>query len=103
MGRQVQRYGDLARQLGKWVGINEEVAPHRTGSSALRTQDFGYMDNESFCVVVFPFITVQVSAAVGKSFVASQDFHTTLCREEPDPAISNKLSLSKTTSKALEQ
>lgn len=61
------------------------------------------MGNESLRVVLVPFITVQVSAAVGRSSVASQDFHTTLCGEEPERAISNKLSLSKTTSKALEQ
>lgn len=69
------------RQLGKWVGIKEEVAPHRTGSSLLRTQDLGYMDNEPLCVVVYPFIIVfiHVSAAFGNRSVASQDFHITLC------------------------
>lgn len=39
-----------------WVGIKEEVAPPRTDSSLLRTQNFGCMENEPLCVVVFPFI-----------------------------------------------
>lgn len=58
MGRQVQRYGNLARQLERWVGIKEEGAPHRTGSLLLRTQDLGYMDNEPLNVVVFLFIII---------------------------------------------
>lgn len=39
-----------------WVGIKEEVVPHRTDSSLLRTPNFGYVENELLCIVVFPFI-----------------------------------------------
>lgn len=75
--RQVQRYGDLARQLGIWVGNKEKVVPHRTGSLLLRTQASGYMENEPLCLVVSTYhltVFTQVGGAVGKSSAAFPPF-----------------------------
>lgn len=56
MGRQVQRYGDLARQLGMWVGIKEEVVPSQDRQFTTKDSELWLHGKWTTLCRVFPFI-----------------------------------------------
>lgn len=91
MGRQVQWYGDLARHLGMWVGIKEEVLPSQDKQFTTEDSELWLHGKWITLCCVFPFIILlylhRLVQLLGKSSVASQDFHTTLCWGVPGWAI----------------